>query len=164
MNHPSSECELAPSSHSEPAILTTIYEPSIEPSAKEEEKNKSTLFLFFWNETAKTFNLHQINKITTKRKSKLSTRIKESNDFLEDFKKALKNIELSSFLIGKNNRSWKINFDWLLENDTNIVKVLEGKYNDQSQVADTDDLSKFGSLIKFGHLTSYDQGMVHEQS
>jgi len=148
VNYPSSESELAPSSESELAILTTIYEPSIEPSDKEKDKKEIPTILELWNNLAKKLNLNKVSKITSKRKSKLITRLKENENFLEDFKAALENIKQSNFLQGKNNRNWKVDFDWLIANDTNFIKVLEGKYTDVSAPAAQTDFSKFGSIPK----------------
>jgi len=148
LNYPSSECELAPSSECELAILTTIYEPSIEPSDKEKDKKEIPTILELWNNLSKELNLNKISKITSKRKSKLITRLKENKNFLEDFKAALENIKQSNFLQGKNNRNWKVDFDWLIANDTNFIKVLEGKYTDVAAPAAQTDFSKFGSIPK----------------
>ena len=37
-------------------------------------------------------------------------------------------VQESKFLTGDNDRGWVAKFDWLMANDTNIVKVLEGNY------------------------------------
>ena len=37
---------------------------------------------------------------------------------------------------GDNDRGWKASFDWLLENDSNIMKVLEGNYPKNKSVKD----------------------------
>ncbi len=33
------------------------------------------------------------------------------------------------FLRGKNPRGWTASLDWILENDTNVMRVLEGAYD-----------------------------------
>ena len=142
VNYPSSETELAPSSESELTIRTVNLEPSKEPSVKEKDKKE---ILELWNDLAYELNLSAINRITTKRKSKIKTRIEENPNFIEDFKQALENIKRSNFLQGKNNRNWKVDFDWLISNDTNYIKVVEGKYSDTVAATQTD-LSKFGSV------------------
>ncbi|MDA3909630.1 MAG: hypothetical protein PF437_11145 [Sulfurimonas sp.] len=110
----------------------------------EKDKKEIPIILELWNATAEEFALNKISKITSKRKTKLVTRLNENNNFLEDFKTAIENIRLSNFLKGKNNRNWKIDFDWLIANDTNFIKVLEGKYTDVTAPAQQMDLSKFG--------------------
>jgi hypothetical protein len=35
------------------------------------------------------------------------------------------------FCLGSNDRGWRVTFDWLIENDKNISKLLEGNYDGQ---------------------------------
>ena len=49
---------------------------------------------------------------------------------LKDFKKLFEMAENSRFLKGCNDRNWSANFDWLIK-DSNMVKVLEGNYEDK---------------------------------
>ena len=115
---------------------------------KEKDKKEIPTIFELWNNLANELNLHQISKMTSKRKNKLSTRLKENSNFLEEFKTALENIKQSNFLQGKNQRNWKVDFDWLIANDTNFIKVLEGKYTDISAPVQQSDFSKFGSVPK----------------
>ncbi len=68
----------------------------------------------------------KVNKLTDSRKKKLLARLQEQGE--ENIIKAIDIASESEFLKGKNDRNWKMDFDWLIANDTNIVKVLEGKY------------------------------------
>lgn len=68
-------------------------------------------------------------KLTDTRKRKIDARIKEQG--YDNIIKAIDIASKSDFLIGKNERSWKMDFDWLISNDTNIVKILEGKYSNK---------------------------------
>jgi hypothetical protein len=162
LNYPSSECELAPSSECELAILTVNNKPSIEPSDKEKDKKEIPTILELWNNLAAELNLNKISKITSKRKAKLSTRLSEDKNFLDDFKTVIENIKLSGFLQGKNNRNWKVDFDWLISNDTNFVKVLEGKYSDNKSQAQQTDFSKFGKAPKSNF--AFDSNVSFNQS
>lgn len=47
----------------------------------------------------------------------------------EQLDEAFRKAQASGFCTGRNDRSWKADFDWLL-NESNLVKVLEGKYDD----------------------------------
>lgn len=49
---------------------------------------------------------------------------------------AVKRIAASSFCVGKNDRGWKADFDFLIKPDT-AHKALEGKYDDRQGVAPT---------------------------
>ncbi len=63
------------------------------------------------------------------RKKAIKARI-TSGYTLEDFKTLFTKAEASSFLKGKNDRSWSANFDWLIK-DANMAKVLDGNYDDK---------------------------------
>lgn len=93
---------------------------------------KSTLAS--WNSfCGKHPQLQQIKSITGTRRKHLKQRF-ESADF-RDFAAILAAVESSPFLLNGNPRSkehadWRVSFDWLIGNDTNFVKVLEGRYRD----------------------------------
>ncbi len=55
-----------------------------------------------------------------------------SQETFKDFDKILSVIPGQKFLLGENDRAWKISFDWLIGNDNNHVKVLENKYLNQT--------------------------------
>jgi predicted phage replisome organizer len=96
------------------------------------EKNKITKYE--WDKLLITYNdlsLKDIRSITDKRKSKVKARINSMNITFDDVIQAVKNIGYSSFLNGENSRKWKVDFDWLFDNDNNLTKVLEGKYTDK---------------------------------
>lgn len=137
------------SENNEPIIVKSLTETTTETTTENKEKDKKEIndFLILWNEVAKELNLSQINKLTASRKSKLNTRLKEDDDFLNDFKAAIEKIKLSNFLQGVNNRKWKVDFDWLIANDANMIKVLEGKFTDKNTLpAANTDFSQFGTV------------------
>lgn len=87
-------------------------------------------FSNLWNEFATKSNKAKIAKLTDSRKKKIALRLKEYKNLLEIFTYVLKKSENSQFLLTSNFYT----FDWLFENDTNILKVYEGKYdNGKSQ-------------------------------
>jgi hypothetical protein len=74
-------------------------------------------------------NLAQPRELNESRKDKLSKRLREHPDqawWEAVFKKAN---EVS--FTGKDGREWRPTFDWLIENDRNPVKVIEGNYDDR---------------------------------
>lgn len=102
--------------------------PEIE---KELEKEKELDIKFkeiekIWNEQPR---LNKIKGITKERKKKTILRIKENS--LEEFLTAIKKINDSDFATGSNKDGWIANFDWLVQNENNIVKVLEGNYDNK---------------------------------
>lgn len=85
-----------------------------------------------WVETASEFELAGTQlKINDKRKNSIRTLLKEYNK--NEIIQAIDRIRLSSFLRGKNKNSWQVSFDWIT-NKTNLLKVLEGNYDDKEQV------------------------------
>ncbi len=106
---------------------------------KQLEKNKKSIVEFIrvqkpdfiepyvelWNLFAKEKSLPQVSKISNKRKRTFKVRIKETAfDFLAILKKAGQ----SQFLLtGK----W-FGFDWIMKNEENYLKVIEGNYDKDS--------------------------------
>lgn len=58
---------------------------------------------------------------------------------LRVFESLFKKSEASSFMNGNNDRNWKADFDWMVKNNNNFAKILEGKYdNDRMSRASPD--------------------------
>ena len=91
---------------------------------KNKENYSYTFFQEKWNEILEP----QILKLSDKRKEKLKSRINKDADFVKHFEICLNLIKTTPFLSGENKNGWKADFDWLIANDTNYLKVLEGKY------------------------------------
>jgi len=90
---------------------------------------QKTDYVVIWNSFAcKHPALAQIKEITASRAKKLNLRLKESSFVFENI---LLSAEEQDFLMGKNDRKWVFSFDWLIENDTNYMKVLELKYKNK---------------------------------
>ena len=88
----------------------------------EEIKNK-------WIEIANTFGLSGTRlKINEKRKKSIKTLLKEYT--IEEIFQAMDKVHVSKFLQGENKNSWQITFDWFI-NKANLLKVLEGNYDDK---------------------------------
>lgn len=88
--------------------------------SKEEEE-----VLSHWNTFAKDNGLSTILSLSGKRRRGISTRLKE-NQF--DLRKIFEQIEKSDFLKGKNDRGWKVDFDFIFCSANNYLKIMEGKY------------------------------------
>lgn len=106
-------------------IVKKNIDPIGENDAKEYYKYLNNIKEYF-NEK-KCFS--KIMKLTDKRKKKLICRLKEVG--YENFITAIDKAVESDFLTGKSDGKWKMDFDWLIKNDTNIVKILEGKYSNK---------------------------------
>lgn len=81
-----------------------------------------------WNISVKTYGISAVKSISDGRLSKFKTRIREP-DF--DFVQILSEIKQSDYLQGKTN-GWRVDWDWIFENDTNYLRIIEGKYRNQS--------------------------------
>lgn len=82
-------------------------------------------------------SLPQIKTVSNNRKQHLKARWKQFDYSLTTFEEVFRKVEASEFCKGKNERGWKADFDWLIKNDHNMTKVLEGKYdNDKWRVID----------------------------
>ena len=77
-------------------------------------------------------SLPSIKTLSKGRKDKIKTRWSEIRT-LETFEEICNKMQSSNFLKGDNNKKWKATFDWILENDNNWVKIIEGNYNNKSQ-------------------------------
>lgn len=133
-------------------IITLLSNPTI-PIVKNDiypivENDKENIIKVL-NNIIEYFNsknmFSKIIKLTDGRKKKLLARISEQGE--ENIKKAIDIAAESDFLKGKNGRNWKLDFDWLIANDTNIVKVLEGKYSNNKQESKKENGRMYGPIL-----------------
>lgn len=80
-----------------------------------------------WNIVASEHKFSKLQGLTYKRKNKLKTRLKEPGfDFMRIMWSIPKNPKYKG-PIGEND--WKVNFDYVIENDTNYFQIIEGVPN-----------------------------------
>ena len=91
-----------------------------------------------WN----SLGIGTVRGLSGTREQHLDARIREHG--LATVLEAIDHVSRSAFLKGKNNRGWKISFDWFL-NPNNFQKVLEGNYD--SEAAKTQNVD-IGELLK----------------
>lgn len=74
-------------------------------------------------------DLPKVTSVSDKRKSAIAARLKKytPEQIAEVFRKA----QASDFLSGRNEKGWKCSFDWLM-NENNMIKVLEGNYDNRN--------------------------------
>ena len=102
---------------------------------KETTKENTTesthiFFMHEWNGFAFENDLNKISSLNESRKKSLTARLK-NKEFTKLFEEALEQIKKSKYLLGS--KGWKVSFDWLIKNDENILKVVEGNYRDKEQ-------------------------------
>jgi hypothetical protein len=99
---------------------------SIKPFIQENRPKIPEPYVDAWNLFASSYHLSEVKSINENRKNKIHVRL---SDPAFDFVTVLEKIRSSPYLKGDNNRDWKVTFDWIIENDNNYLKVLEGNYN-----------------------------------
>jgi len=107
-----------------------------------------------WNKVAEEFGLPKVSRLTPERRQKIKTRIKNDKDFYNLFIDALGKIKSYPFLRGEGEQGWRVNFDWIIRNDSNVRKVIEGNYEGlvkkEKSVVDSEWIDKNIGRIGFG--------------
>ena len=103
--------------------------PSDQPEEEVVEKVPFDEIKNLFNELCPSYS--KVISITEKRKPHIRARWEQFKGNMQIFETAFTKIEESEFCKGNNDRRWRASFDWLIANDTNIVKVLEGKYDNK---------------------------------
>ena len=82
-----------------------------------------------WNNIVATEEgFKKVAKLTEDRRKRIRLRLKAHPE--EEFwNKVLNKIPRVPFLSGKNDRKWRADFDFLIKNDENALKIYEGKYD-----------------------------------
>lgn len=84
-----------------------------------------------WNGMARAAGLPSVEEITDARRDKLKTRKFPVGVWTA----ILAKITESDFLRGKNERGWRVTFDWVIHNDTRYVRIMEGAFADSGKTA-----------------------------
>ena len=71
--------------------------------------------------------LPNIRKVNDQRKRHLRARWNEEGN-IDVFEEVFTIAENTPFLTGDNERNWTADFDWIIKNNSNFNKILEGKY------------------------------------
>ena len=82
-----------------------------------------------WNDNAEQFGFSTIKSMSDARYKKFKTRLAKDDNFLDNFLEAIEIASQSSFIM--NNTFFT--FDWLVANDENYLKVIEGNYNNKGK-------------------------------
>ena len=80
-----------------------------------------------WNEMAERAELPKVQRLTDARVKKVFLRIKEVGG-MTGWRTALHKVESSGFLTGHNDRGWRANFDFMLQ-QSSFTKLMEGVYD-----------------------------------
>jgi len=109
----------------------TLTEPDKEAEKPQEKPEKRGLtpapVLKLWNTIMPIPGMKLVN-MTDDRRRKISNRLTKYPE-IETWEKVFTEIKNNPFLRGEK-KSFRATLDWLIKNDTNIAKVLEGAYDD----------------------------------
>jgi 5-methylcytosine-specific restriction endonuclease McrA len=97
-------------------------------------------------------SLPRMTKLTDSRKNKIKARLKTFT--IEEIQRAFELAEKSDFLSGKNGK-WICNFDWLMKNDDNMSKVLDGVYKNNSKKGGITQDEQYRDSIKQDELIKF---------
>lgn len=103
------------------------------PTPTDDDSLEPEALMETWNEFLVPLGFSKVAEITPTRRMKAKLRLKEHPDEIF-WRQVFSNINGSKFLRGMcaprkpGERPFKADFDWLVDNDTNVVKVYEGKY------------------------------------
>jgi len=103
---------------------------STSSSSSTTNNNIYSQFVDFWNSKE---NLPKIKRFTPRRLIKLKARMKEEY-FVDNWRMIIERISITPFLTGDNDRGWKADVTWILENSDNYTKVMEGKYDGRKNI------------------------------
>lgn len=81
----------------------------------------------YWNGIAEDNGLRRVRFMTATRRAKIAARVADYGGLDKFAAGLLDQIPHQPFLLGKNDRKWRVDLDWILE-PSNAVKVSEGKY------------------------------------
>lgn len=112
--------------------------PTLPLSTKQERKTTSLtedhrVVVEAWNAMAKGAGLAQVTVVSGRRRDKLALGLRDHGT--DGVLEAIREVGLSGFCRGKNEREWKADFDWLVERG--MAKAREGKYRDRASPVDT---------------------------
>ena len=121
----------------EPVSVNDIDPISKNDTTKESNINKINInknmyisYMEKWNQLAEKYGLSKVQMWTHKRIRMIKNRLKEDNQFEEYFDICLDKIKYSRYLRGEVN-GWRPDFNWLVKNNENYIKVCEGNYDDR---------------------------------
>lgn len=136
----------------------------VEESKVEESRGKYPYqdIARLWNETCT--NLPQVKSVGDKRKQKIKARLsefgKDPEQWLSQARELFERVQASKFLCGGNGNGWTASFDWIFENESNWVKVMEGNYdNDRgSKGAARKRMAQAGATLGVGEYIDENTG------
>lgn len=101
-------------------------EPSKVKSADADKPPSVSELVEDWNEFAAELGLPKVAVLSDARRKKAAARLRRFPD-IAVWQRAFANIRGSPFLLGQNDRGWKADFDFILQ-DKSFARLVEGSY------------------------------------
>jgi hypothetical protein len=99
------------------------------PETKQKLPVSPERIMSLWNRmAATTAELKPISRITPARRKHITARL-QLLPTIRDWRNLFSKVEENDFLKGKGNRSWVCSLDWLIKNEDNPIKVIEGSFD-----------------------------------
>ncbi|MCQ2058698.1 MAG: DUF4373 domain-containing protein [Bacteroidaceae bacterium] len=120
---------------------STVQYSTVQEKIEKESIHKRKNFPY--QEIAEKWNLicgkklPRVNQLSDSRKAKIRSRLNEwggQEAWIPTAEALFETIAESHFLTGGNNNSWTATFDWVFNNSTNWMKVMDGNYNDKCKM------------------------------
>jgi hypothetical protein len=115
------------------SLQTNASKTKNTPSALQTSPSPETLREIWQQERGP---LSEVRELSPEREVRCRERISHARSkgkniaqFLADFREAVARSAATPFLCGEGPGGWSANFDWLILNDTNYLKVIEGRYD-----------------------------------
>lgn len=145
-----------------PSVIPSLEEVQSNSGANPEEiqvklnqiktnQIKTNQFVSFCNDAMEQWNSFcdafpiccKIRELTPSRKEKLKVRYQQES--FRNFAAIIDVLKQSPYALNQaqNSKGWKVSFDFLIENDNNYMKVLEGKYGETGSEQVPESLRKF---------------------
>ena len=133
----------------------------VKEKEKEKEKlqrdNKLSILQNIWN--TKCPNLKKVLENPKDRQAKEKTRLKERD--LSVWKGVFVAINQSDFCCGINDSNWQATYDWIMSNEKNAIKVLEGNYDNRQGTDGTSPTKSGKKGNKQGNTTGGEDPRFH---
>ena len=114
----------------------TNYKEEIDKSISKKEGIDFDSIVSAWNEIANEVDeISSIRGLTDKRKKQIMSLLKACNSTCEELVRFIKTLPYADdWVIGKGDRKWSIDFDWLIQNTSNwYVAGLEGNMHKKNR-------------------------------
>jgi hypothetical protein len=132
------------------------------PKFSREVIEKADYLMDLWNDFCITHpSMSKVVKMTNGRRKRIKTRLTSNSNFIDEIKTALSLVDGQPFALGDSKGGWSIDFDWLIEDDTNYVKLLEGKYKNKKPTIN-DKLAK-SVMNKYQQWTAEQAGKLQNE-